>query len=313
MFTVHRLKDSFPQRLIFRVLGLNRSTYTAQKRMQKNMEREKDNFISEIIKIALKHASYGYRRVAQEFLRKEKAVKASDRKAPYKRVYLLMKKNGLLRKRKRIWMKTTDSNHSRPIFPNIAGSIEVVRVNQLWVGDITYCAIDGKKFVYFAFIMDAYSRKVIGWDVSMNIDAQLCLNALNMALSARQGVPLDGLIHHTDQGVQYASNEYTKVLAENNIVGSMSRKGNPYDNAIAESFFKTFKHESLYRSEQNSFSDVYNLVRNFIKDYNTERLHSSIGYMPPAEFELDEQNNFKILGGKSLLWENQICYREVKY
>lgn len=308
MCTVNRLKRRYSHREILRVLELNRSTYYARKKKPEKVGPEKDDSLSKIIKIALKEPTYGYRRVAQAFMRSLKPYDET-KKAPYKRVYLIMKKKGLLRKKKRIWIKTTNSNHSRPVFPNIAEGVKVVRLNQLWVGDITYCAIDGKKFVYFAFIMDAYSRKVIGWDVGTNIDAQLCLNALQMALTSRDGVSLEGLIHHTDQGVQYASNEYTKMLAKNNITGSMSRKGNPYDNAIAESFFKTFKHESLYRSEQESFGDVHNLVRNFIKNYNTERLHSSIGYRPPEELEEEVRKTNKIKRRKYLLLENRICYR----
>lgn len=308
MMIITKLKKQYSERLILGALGISRSSYYARKKRSDKKVGRKSTEASDIIKIALSRPSYGYRRVAQAFCR------ASNKRyayVPYKKVYRVMKKNGLLCKRKRVWMKTTDSNHGKPIFPNRAKSLEVVRINQLWVGDITFCEIDNKKFVYFAFIMDAYSRMVIGWDVGIKIDAQLCLNALTMAVNSRKGTSLDGLIHHTDRGVQYASNEYTKALAENNILGSMSRKGNPYDNAIAESFFKTFKYESLYRSEQESFSDVYKLVRNFILDYNTARLHSSIGYRPPQELENQLFKKLIVNGGKSLLSENEMCYRDI--
>ena len=200
-----------------------------------------------------------------------------------KKVYNIMKKLGLLCKKKKKWLSTTDSNHANPVFPNIAPKLKVTGTNQLWFGDINFVPIGSKKFAYVATLMDVYSRKVIGWDVSMNIDTQLCLSVLKMALNTRKGESLDDLVHHTDRGVQYSSKEYREALADHNIVGSMSRKGNPYDNSFAESLFKTLKNEWLDRHEPESYSDVWRMVNVFFKKYNRERMDSSIGYQQPDE------------------------------
>jgi len=272
---IEKLELRHPKRLLCSVLDFNRSTLYKK---AKEPTAGEITFRAEVKQIALKRPTYGYRRVAAQ-------QALAHGKAQYKKVYSILKEENLFSKRKRKFIKTTDSNHNGKVFPNLVPHINVERINQIWATDITYCAIDHKKFAYLAVIMDVYSRKVIGWNVSMNIDAQLCVNAFQMALENRKDANLSGLTHHSDRGVQYASQEYTQLLAEHAIRGSMSRKGNPYDNAFAESFFKTFKYEGLYRSEQQSFSDIYNLAKAFIEDYNRERLHSSIGYIPPDAFE----------------------------
>jgi putative transposase len=195
-----------------------------------------------------------------------------------------MKEENILCKRKRKFIKTTDSGHKRKIYPNLVPTVDVNSINKLWVSDITFIALRNG-FAYLATITDVFSRKCIGWDVDVRIDALLCVNALKKALLNRKGQDLTGLIHHSDRGSQYASEEYVQLLISNNISISMSRKGNPYDNPYAERFFNTFKHETLYFNECETFNDVFTLVKAFIADYNEERLHSAIGYRPPDEFE----------------------------
>ena len=161
----------------------------------------------------------------------------------------------------------------------------VTDINQLWTADITYIQLL-MEFIYLAVIIDVRSRRCIGWELSRNIDTQLTLNALHRALDCREDQELLGLIHHSDQGVQYAANAYIECLKENNIGISMSRKGNPYDNAFAESFIKTLKYEEVYLSEYKNFNDAYGNIGNFLEIvYNEKRLHSGIGYLPPKEFE----------------------------
>lgn len=273
---VNHLGKKQSKRLICEVLEFNRSTvYDRKKRIPKKGNKKLE---AAIVKIALENQAYGYKRVAE--VAKRKKLKVGK-----KLVRKIMKENGLLQKKKQKWISTTDSNHSNRVYPNLAPKIKVTGLNQLWVGDVTYVPISKGKFVYVATLIDVYSRKVVGYDVSMNIDTQLCLNTFNMALETRKGDDLSGLVHHTDRGVQYTSKEYVKTLADQGIIGSMSRKGNPYDNAFAETFFKTLKYEWLYRHELETFLDVFSLVKDFIQSYNSERLHSSIGYRPPNEFE----------------------------
>jgi transposase InsO family protein len=167
----------------------------------------------------------------------------------------------------------------------LARDIEVTKINQLWVSDITYIQLPNE-FIYLAVIIDVGSRRCIGWDLDRNIDTQLTLNALYKALECRAGQDLNGLIHHSDQGVQYASNAYIKCLREYDICISMSRKGNPYDNAFAESFMKTLKYEEVYLADYRTFNEAYDNIENFIESvYNEKRLHSKIGYLPPIEYE----------------------------
>jgi len=158
-------------------------------------------------------------------------------------------------------------------------------INQLWVADITYVHLL-HECVYLAVIIDVYSRKCIGWELSRRIDAELVLNALDMAIDARLEFGISGLTHHSDHGVQYACDEYVNRLNELGIRISMSRRGNPYDNAFAESFMKTLKVEEVYLKEYKTFDEAYNNIKQFIEVvYNNKRLHSSIGYLPPVEFE----------------------------
>lgn len=231
----------------------------------------------QIQKLALAKTVYGYRRMTAELGR-------SGVVANHKRVLRIMREDNLLCLRKRRFIATTDSDHGLPVYPNLVAGLLVERINQLWVSDITYIRLRGE-FIYLAVILDAYSRRVIGWELSRRIDTELTLAALRMALANRHIEP--GLIHHSDRGVQYAAIEYTSLLRDSGIQISMSRRGNPYDNAQAESFMKTLKYEEVYLSEYANLQESRERIGHFLEQvYNCERLHSRLGYLPPAEYEV---------------------------
>jgi putative transposase len=230
----------------------------------------------EMQKIALESAPYGYRRITAELQRRGFAVN-------HKRVLRMMREDNLLCVRHRSFVVTTDSRHQLPIYPNLAGQTTPTAVNQLWVADITYIRLR-IEFVYLAVVLDAFSRRVIGWALGRRLEAELAVAALQMALAERKPPP--DLVHHSDRGVQYASQEYTEILKQHQARISMSRRGNPYDNAACESFMKTLKYEEVYRNEYRDFSEARDGIDEFLGCvYNQKRLHSALGYVPPAEFE----------------------------
>jgi len=233
----------------------------------------------EMQKIALEWPTYGYRRMTIELQRRGFDVQ-------YKRILRIMREDNLLCVRRRRFAGTTDSRHNLPVYPNLARSMKVTGINQLWVADITYIRLRSE-FVFLAVVLDAFSRRVIGWSLGRTLEAQLAIAALRMALMTRQ--PPAGLVHHSDRGVQYACRDYTDMLKQHQTEISMSRKGNPYDNAACESFMKTLKYEEVYRMEYRDFHDVHASIGEFLERvYNERRLHSALGYVPPAEFESGE-------------------------
>ena len=229
-----------------------------------------------IQRVALEWPQYGYRRITAELHRQ--GITANR-----KRVLRLMREDNLLCLRKRRFISTTDSRHSLTIYPNLVPEVTLTSINQLWVADITYIRLL-REFVYLAVILDAYSRRCIGWALEPYLEAQLAVEALRMALATRKVEP--GLVHHSDRGVQYASAVYTDLLKEQGVRISMSRTGNPYDNAQAERFMRTLKYEEVYLFEYETMAEARVRISHFLEEvYNQKRLHSAIGYLPPAEYE----------------------------
>ncbi len=226
------------------------------------------------------HRLRGYRMLTA-LLRREGLVN-------HKRVLRLMREDNLLSLRRMRYVFTTDSRHNWPIYPNLARHVTLTGLNQLWVADITFIRLRSE-FIYLAVVLDAYSRRVIGWDLGRTLQAELAIRALQMALSERNW-KAEELIHHSDQGVQYASSDYTQILDQAEILISMSRRGNPYDNARAERFMRTLKEEEVHGTEYRDLEDARGRIGEFLEQvYNRQRLHSALRYLTPEEFEQASQ------------------------
>lgn len=232
----------------------------------------------QVQQVALDWSCYGYRRITHELKRQGVCVN-------HKQVLRLMREENLVRRPKKRFVATTNSDHRLPVYPNLAAEMDITAPDQLWVSDLTYIRL-GHDFIYLAVVLDACSRRCLGWSLGRRLEASLATSALKMALTGRKPGVHQGLVHHSDRGVQYASGEYTNLLKSSGVQISMSRKGNPYDNAKAESFMKTLKCEQVYLSEYESLADAKAQIDHFLEAvYNQKRLHSSLGYLPPAEYE----------------------------
>lgn len=239
---------------------------------------------NEMQRIAIEFPRYGYRRMTIELHNRGYHVN-------HKRVLRLMQEDNLLCMKKHFKPLTTDSNHNHKVYPNLIRNLKITQPDQVWASDITYIQLVDE-FVYLAVMLDLFTRRCIGWKLGRHIDTQLTLTVLDQAIEQRWTPDIQGLIHHSDQGVQYASDVYVDHLKEHNFQISMSRKGNPYDNAFVESFIKTLKYEEVHLNEYETFSDALENIGRFIDDvYNKKRLHSSLGYKSPEVFEREVNIN----------------------
>lgn len=257
--------------------GVSRAGY--YRHFEASAPRQEETGVRDAIqRLALENRHYGYRRITALLRREGFAVN-------HKRVLRLMREDNLLCLRKRAFVPvTTDSRHGWRVVPNLARGLETTGLDQLWVADITFIRMQ-EEFAFLAVVLDAFSRRVVGWALDMHLKASLAIDALNMAIAARRPTP-GSLIHHSDRGVQYACSDYAAVLETHGIQPSMSRVGNPYDNARAESFMKTLKQEEVDGRSYRDAHQARNDIGAFIEQvYNRQRLHSALAYQSPAEFE----------------------------
>jgi len=258
------------------MMELPRSTYYYHPCNRQEKLKQDADLRDRIEQIVLEFSGYGYRRITRQLQREGFRVN-------HKRVLRIMREANLLCRKKKRFTVTTDSKHAFRVYPNLVKDLPLTGINQVWIADITYIRLL-YEFVYLAAILDAFSRKVVGWALGRTLDSELTLTALKSALKARK--PPGGCIHHSDRGVQYACYEYVKALKENHFHLSMGRKGNPYDNARIESFFKSLKQEEVYIYEYRDFQEAKERIGYFLDVvYNQKRLHSALGYLPPAEYE----------------------------
>jgi transposase InsO family protein len=263
-------------KLLSAAVGLPRATFYRRRRQTAGPDKKETGLRQTIQRIALQMPTYGYRPMTAELRRR-------DWLANHKHVLRLMRAENLLCRPRRRFVKTTDSAHSLSVFPNLARRMVVTATDQLWVADITYLRLPAE-FVYLAVILDAFSRRVIGWALDQHLLTELPLTALRIALRTRRVSA--SLVHHSDRGVQYASADYVSLLVKHQIRISMSRTGNPYDNAKAERFMRTLKHEEVFLSDYQTLTEARASIKHFINEvYNRKRLHSALGYLPPVEFE----------------------------
>jgi len=277
---VMSLQGSLSIERMCELVRVSRASFYRSFREQRPVEEEME-VRSAIQQIAIEHRRrYGYRRISAELRRRGMRVN-------HKRVMRIMAEDNLLAVRTRAFVVTTNSHHEFEVHLNLAGRMKLTGINQLWVADITYIRLK-REFVYLAVILDAFSRKVVGWELDKTLSVRLALAALNKALVERKPGP--GLVHHSDRGLQYASSEYVNVLRQHQMIPSMSRPANPYDNASCESFMKTLKREEIYANRYEDLGHMRVNIEEFIEEYyNRQRLHSALGYRSPEGFEQQEE------------------------
>jgi len=270
--------------------------------LQERAPGEEDMQVRSVIQqIAIAHRRrYGYRRISAELRRRGMLVN-------HKRVLRLMREDNLLAVQPQAFVVSTDSDHQFEVYLNLASRMKLTGMNQLWVADITYIRLK-KEFVYLAVILDSFSWKVVGWALDRTLASRLPIAALEQAISRRQ--PQPGLVHHSDRGVQYASEDYVKVLRRHQMIASMSRPANPYDNASCESFLKTLKREEIYANDYRDLEHLLGNVEAFIEQYyNRCRLHSALGYRSPEEFEREVNNGVNSAGATMSFFRHGEIYQ----
>jgi transposase InsO family protein len=270
--------------------------------LQEKMPAEEDMEVrSAIQQIAVEHRRrYGYRRISAELRRRGMLVN-------HKRVLRIIREDNLLAVQPRAFVVTTDSDHEFEVYLNLASRMKLTGINQLWVADITYIRLH-REFVYLAVILDAYSRKVVGWELDRTLAARLPIAALEKAIAERQPPP--GLVHHSDRGVQYASGDYVRILSKHQMIPSMSRPANPYDNASCESFMKTLKREEIYANDYRDLEHLLGNIEAFIEQYyNRCRLHSALGYRSPEEFEREANTGVNSAGATMSFFRHGEIYQ----
>jgi transposase InsO family protein len=274
-------KANYPVEVLCEVLGVSRSGFYAWKKRPPSKRSKQDAQLA--AEVAAAHEKSGKRYGSPRVHRR---LRKNDRRVGKKRIERLMRENGLVGRQKRCFRRTTDSNHSYPIAPNVlARDFEPTRPNQAWAGDVTYVAT-GEGWAYLAVLLDLYSRRVVGWALSTTNDTDLALNALRRAVACRRVLP-SGLVHHTDRGSPYASTDYRDAVKVHGMIASMSRTGDCWDNAVAESFFATLRAELVDHETFSTTRAAEQSIGRYIESfYNVERLHSHLDYVSPIEFEL---------------------------